>query len=103
MADNLSAHKTQQVSAFLAWHPVLHSNLFVLAQSGRVVVCQDRAGCDRKGCFTSLTDLKRKLMRYIRQYNKQPKPVKWKYFDSDSSHYSLFNRYRPLGIGNELR
>jgi hypothetical protein len=20
-------------------------------------------------------------MRYIRQYNKQPKPVKWKYFD----------------------
>jgi hypothetical protein len=27
------------------------------------------------------TDLKRKLMRYIRQYNKQPKTVKWKYFD----------------------
>jgi len=24
---------------------------------------------------------KRKLMRYIRQYNKQPKPVKWKYSD----------------------
>jgi hypothetical protein len=21
-------------------------------------------------------------MRYIRHYNKQPKPVKWKYFDS---------------------
>lgn len=27
------------------------------------------------------TYLKRKLMRYIRHYNKQPKPVKWKYFD----------------------
>jgi hypothetical protein len=34
-----------------------------------------------RGVFTSVTDLKRKLMRYIRQYNKQPKTVKWKYFD----------------------
>ena len=24
---------------------------------------------------------KRKLMRYIRQYDQQPKPVKWRYFD----------------------
>ena len=35
-----------------------------------------------RGVFTSVPDLKRKLMRYIRQYNKQPKPVKWKYFDT---------------------
>jgi len=34
-----------------------------------------------RGVFTSVPDLKRKLMRYIRQYDKQPKPVKWKYFD----------------------
>jgi len=34
-----------------------------------------------RGVFTSVPDLKRKLMRYIRLYNKQPKPVKWKYFD----------------------
>jgi hypothetical protein len=26
-------------------------------------------------------DLARKLMRYIREYNKAPKTVKWKYFD----------------------
>jgi hypothetical protein len=26
-------------------------------------------------------DLKRKLMRYIRENNKEPKTVKWKYFD----------------------
>jgi hypothetical protein len=32
--------------------------------------------------FTSVPDLKRKLLRYIRQYSKQPKPVKWKYFDT---------------------
>ena len=34
-----------------------------------------------RGVFTSVPDLKRKLMRYIRQYNKHAKPVKWKYFD----------------------
>lgn len=34
-----------------------------------------------RGVFTSVNDLKRKLMRYIRQYNEQPKPVKWKYLD----------------------
>lgn len=35
-----------------------------------------------RGVFTSVPDLKRKLMRYIRQYNKQAKPVKWEYFDT---------------------
>ena len=34
-----------------------------------------------RGVFTSVPDLKRKFMRYIRNYNEQPKPVKWNYFD----------------------
>jgi transposase len=34
-----------------------------------------------RGVFTSTADLKRKLMRYIRHYNKAPRTVKWKYFD----------------------
>ncbi|HTT20125.1 MAG TPA: hypothetical protein VMG82_14340, partial [Candidatus Sulfotelmatobacter sp.] len=34
-----------------------------------------------RGVFTSVPDLKRKLMRYIRRYNEVPKTVKWKYFD----------------------
>src|SRR6202162_1263157 len=34
-----------------------------------------------RGVFTSLPDVKRKLMRYIRQYNTASKTVKWKYFD----------------------
>ena len=34
-----------------------------------------------RGIFTSLKDLDKKLMRYIRQYNKDPKPLKWKYDD----------------------
>lgn len=48
-----------------------------------------------RGVFTSVKDLDKKLMRYIRQYNKDPKPLKWIYGDptqritansSDSTH-----------------
>ena len=35
-----------------------------------------------RGVFTSVPDLKSKLMRHIRHYNKLAKPVKWKYFDA---------------------
>ena len=49
-----------------------------------------------RGVFTSVPDLKRQFMRYIRQYNKQPKPIKWKYFDTSRSHCFYFKRYGPL-------
>ena len=32
-----------------------------------------------RGVFTSVKDLARKLMRYIRHYNRHPKPIKWMY------------------------
>jgi hypothetical protein len=34
-----------------------------------------------RGIFTSTSDLHKKLMRYIHQYNKNAKPLKWKYAD----------------------
>jgi transposase len=34
-----------------------------------------------RGIFTSTVDLARKLMRYIRKYNQNPKTVKWRYVD----------------------
>ena len=34
-----------------------------------------------RGIFTSVTDLRRKLMRYIKQYNKTAKPFRWSYAD----------------------
>ena len=33
------------------------------------------------GVFTSVKDLARKLVRYIRHYNSAPKPIKWTYLD----------------------
>jgi hypothetical protein len=34
-----------------------------------------------RGVFTSVTDLRPKLMRYIKQYNKTAKPFRWAYAD----------------------
>ncbi len=36
-----------------------------------------------RGIFTSVKDLSRKLMRYIRLCNKDPKPIKWMYRDPE--------------------
>jgi transposase len=86
IADHLSAHKTKQVDAFLAEHPTVHMHFTPTYSSWLNQVELWFAKIERdviaRGVFTSVPDLKRKLMRYIRQYNKQPKPVKWKYFDT---------------------
>jgi transposase len=85
IADNLSAHKTQRVEQFLTDHPNVHLHFTPTYSSWLNQVELWFAKIERdviaRGVFTSVADLKRKLMRYIRQYNKVPKPVKWKYFD----------------------
>jgi len=85
ISDNLSAHKTKQVDAFLSEHPNLHMHFTPTYSSWLNQVERWFAKIERdviaRGVFTSVPDLKRKLMRYIRKYNEQPKPVKWKYFD----------------------
>lgn len=85
IADNLSAHKTKLVEQFLADHPTVHMHFTPTYSSWLNQVEMWFAKIERdvisRGVFTSVTDLKRKLMRYVRQYNKSPKTVKWKYFD----------------------
>src|SRR5713226_4920873 len=85
IADNLSAHKTKRVDAFLAQYPSVHLHFTPTYSSWLNQVELWFAKIERdvivRGVFTSVPDLKRKLMRYIRQYNQQPKSVKWKYFD----------------------
>jgi transposase len=83
VCDNLSAHKTPQVREFLASHPQVHLHFTPTYSSWLNQVELWFAKIERdviaRGVFTSLPDLKRKLMRYIRQYNLSPKPVKWVY------------------------
>ena len=85
IADNLSAHKTQRVDEFLAAHANVHLHFTPTYSSwlNQVELWFGKIERDviARGVFTSVADLKRKLMRYIRHYNKAPKPVKWKYFD----------------------
>src|SRR3984893_174480 len=85
IADNLSAHKSQAVKDFLAAHPKVHLHFTPTYSSwlnqvelwfGKI----ERDGIAR-GVVTSVSDLKRKLMRFIRYYNKSPHTVKWKYAD----------------------
>ncbi len=86
IADNLSAHKTKRVDQFLGEHSNVHLHFTPTYSSWLNQVELWFAKIERdviaRGVFTSVPDLKRKLMRYIRRYNKQPKPVKWKYFDT---------------------
>jgi len=85
IADNLSAHKTKLVEEFLNTHGNVHMHFTPTYSSWLNQVELWFAKIERdviaRGVFTSLNDLKRKLMRYIRKYNEQPKPVKWKYCD----------------------
>src|SRR5487761_292819 len=85
IADNLSAHKTGQVDDFLARHPKVHLHFTPTYSSwlNQIELWFSKIERDviARGVFKSVADLKRKLMRYIRQYNQAPKTVKWKYFD----------------------
>jgi transposase len=83
ICDNLSAHKTERVSEFVAKHPNVHLHYTPTYSSWLNQVELWFAKIERdviaRGVFTSVGDLKRKLMRYIRQYNRTSKPVKWVY------------------------
>jgi len=85
IADNLSAHKTKRVQEFLTEHRNVRIHFTPTYSSWLNQVELWFAKIERdviaRGVFTSVTDLKRKLMKYIREYNKEPKTVKWKYFD----------------------
>jgi transposase len=83
--DNLAAHKTRQVQTFLSEHPQVHLHFTPTYASWLNQIELWFAKIERdliaRGIFTSVRDLSRKLLRYIRHYNKDPRPVKWKYAD----------------------
>lgn len=83
--DNLSAHKTQKVAAFLQEHPKvqLHFTPTYSSWLNQVEIWFSRIEREviSRGVFTSVRDLARKLMRYIRAYSKHATPFNWKYSD----------------------
>jgi transposase len=85
IVDNLSTHKTQQVRAFLAAHPSvrLHYTPTYSSWLNQVELWFSKIERDviARGIFTSVSDLRRKLMQYIKHYNKTAKPFRWSYAD----------------------
>jgi transposase len=85
ICDNVSSHKTDLVEAFLIKHRRVHIHYTPTYSSWLNQVENWFARIQRdvitRGVFTSIKDLDKKLMRYIRQYNKDPKPLKWKFAD----------------------
>jgi transposase len=81
--DNLSAHKTKKVAAFLEQHPRvrLHFTPTYSSWLNQVEIWFARIERDviSRGIFLSVGDLSRKLMRYIRAYSQNAHPFKWKY------------------------
>jgi transposase len=83
--DNLSAHKTKEVAAFLEEHShvKLHFTPTYSSWLNQVEIWFARIEREviARGVFTSVKDLARKLMRYIQAYSKNAWPFKWKYCD----------------------
>jgi transposase len=84
--DNLSAHKTPLVADFLEKHKnvALHFTPTYSSWLNQVEIWFSKLERDviARGIFTSVSDLRRKIMRYIRLYGKTAKPFRWKYADA---------------------
>ena len=85
IVDNLSAHKTDGVQDFLRDRPNVHLHFTPTYSSwlNQVELWFSKIERDliHRGVFTSVPDLTRRIMTYIRRYNEDPKPVKWQYAD----------------------
>src|SRR3984893_2962205 len=83
IADNLSAHKTKRVFDFLEANPTvrIHYTPTYSSWLNQVEIWFSKIQRDviSRGVFTSVKDLARKLMRYIRNYNKTATPIRWIY------------------------
>jgi len=83
--DNLSAHKAKKVRLFLEANPRVKFHFTPTYSSwlNQVEIWFAKIERDviERGVFTSTADLSRKLMRYIRRYNRNPRPIRWSYAD----------------------
>ena len=83
--DNFAAHRTDLVKQFLQQHAnvTLHFTPTYSSWLNQVESWFSKLQRDviDRGIFTSVADLKRKILRYIRLYQKTARPFQWKYSD----------------------
>jgi len=84
--DNLSAHKTTHVREFLEQNPRVCFHFTPTYSSWLNQVELWFAKIERdviaRGVFSSVSDLARKLRRYINAYSANARPIRWKYSDA---------------------
>ncbi|MGA7129968.1 MAG: transposase [Chthoniobacterales bacterium] len=93
IADNLGAHKTKQVFSFLEAHPNLRLHYTPTYSSWlnqvEIWFSKIQRHVITGGVFTSVNDLARKLMRYIRTYNQTSTPIRRIYKTSQKESSQL--------------
>jgi transposase len=81
--DNFSAHRTHAVRQWLAAHPRVQFHFTPTYSSWLNQVELWFAKIERdliaRGIFTSVPDLRKKLMQYIKLHNKTARPFQWTY------------------------
>lgn len=83
--DNLSAHKTRRAQDFLEAHANVQLHFTPTCSSWLNQVELWFAKLERdliyRGVLTSMENLARGIMKFIRRYNEDARPFKWKYDD----------------------
>lgn len=83
VADNLSAHKTKRVEAWLAQHPnvTMHYTPTYASWLNQIELwfAKIERDCIARGIFTSTADLRKKLLQYVKLHNATCKPFVWRY------------------------
>src|ERR1700716_2978363 len=97
--DNLSAHKTHAVREFLEQNPRVRFHFTPTYSSwlNQVQIWFAKIECDviARAIFTSVSDLARKLRRYINAYSANPRHIQWKY--SNTSRRIRTNEFIATG------
>jgi DDE superfamily endonuclease len=106
VADNLSAHKTKSVFEFLDANPTvrIHYTPTYSSWLNQVEIWFSKIQRDviARGIFTSATDLSRKVIRYIKQYNKTATPFPLEIQQCRSS-YQNYQLNEPLTHCTRIR
>lgn len=93
--DNLSAHKTKDVKAWLAAHPNVQFHFTPTYSSWLNQVELWFAKIQRdliaRGIFTSVADLRKKLVQYITLHNKTAQPFEWTYSNPKHRVHAIRN------------
>ena len=93
--DNLSAHKTKAVTAWQAAHPNVHFHFTPTYSSWLNQVELWFAKIERdviaRGIFTSVPDLRKKLLRYIKLHNTTARPFTWTYTNPKHRVHAIRN------------